>query len=35
MQMSHVLVAVAFVLVGVVFAGMIRSLPLVNMLPQY
>jgi hypothetical protein len=35
MNFSHILVAVLFILIGVVFAGWFRSLPLVSSLPAY
>lgn len=35
MSMSHILTAVAFILLGVVFSGWLRSLPGIGMLPQY
>jgi hypothetical protein len=35
MNVSHIVVAVLFILVGVVFAGWLRGLPGVSMLPQY
>lgn len=35
MNFSHLAVAVGFVLVGVVFAGTLRSLPVVKSLPSY
>jgi hypothetical protein len=35
MSMSHILTAALFVLIGVVFAGWLRRLPVISMLPQY
>jgi hypothetical protein len=35
MNMSHILVLVSALLVGVVFASTLRGLPLISSLPQY
>jgi len=35
MKIGHILFLSAFVLVGVVFAGWLRGLPGISMLPQY
>jgi len=35
MNVGHVVFLIALVLVGVVFAGKLRSLPGISMLPQY
>jgi hypothetical protein len=35
LSITHIITAVVFVLVGVVFAGYLRGLPGVSMLPQY
>lgn len=35
MRLSHLIVLVVAVLVGMIFAGWLRSLPGLSMLPQY
>lgn len=35
MNLSHIAIAVLFILVGVVFASTLRGLPGVSMLPSY
>lgn len=35
MKIGHILFLAIFVLIGVVFAGKLRSLPGLSMLPQY
>lgn len=35
MKLGHIAFLAAFVLVGVVFAGKLRGLPGISMLPQY
>lgn len=35
MSVSHIVIAVLFVLVGVTFASTLRALPGVSMLPSY
>jgi len=35
MNLGHIVTAIVFILIGVVFAGYLRGLPGVSMLPQY